>query len=120
MAGYWMKNHNNREATEWISKDGRHIPIGEMADVHLYNAIRMLERKAKLLQVQELLAGPPPNVSDRSDAVQDAVNLECEQRAQAIEKKDLAEYLGILVPLREEATRRGIDWKTPVFSGSNG
>ena len=39
----------------WTTKDGREIPIKEMSDSHLLNALRF----AKAQEMRMLLAGPP-------------------------------------------------------------
>ena len=40
----WLRNRNRGEIV-WVTKDGKEIPINEMTDQHLLNAIEYLTRK---------------------------------------------------------------------------
>lgn len=41
----WLRLRNNGTLT-WRTKEGKDIPIKDMSDQHLINAIRMIQRKS--------------------------------------------------------------------------
>ena len=49
---YWIRRRNKDEIT-WTTRSGEEISIKKMSDVHLINAIKMLENNNKILDYIE-------------------------------------------------------------------
>lgn len=43
----WLRKRNSGEI-KWVTKDGTEIPIKDMTDKHLENAIRAVERNSEM------------------------------------------------------------------------
>ena len=54
----WMRRRNSGEL-KWRTKDGNHIPVKDMTDEHLANAIKMLEtgKSEEEIERQNLIDG---------------------------------------------------------------
>ena len=57
----WLRRRNAGEI-KWITKDGKEIPINEMSDSHLENAINCV---IKAMEMQDIAAEYAAYVSER-------------------------------------------------------
>jgi hypothetical protein len=103
--------------TTWTTRDGKTIPITEMADSHLANAVRMLRRKltpgrmeaVRMVFMLATSAWPRPNGEMASEAWD-------EERINAADSDDpeVLEYVirtawPLYDALRSECDRRGLE-----------
>lgn len=92
----------------WTTKDGREIPIKEMTDGHLLNAIAYLRRKAGIVKARELavyLCGPEP----RGDGAMDAFDAEFQDAEEKSAEDHLAGAIPAYSEMITEAERRGLE-----------
>jgi len=79
----------------WKTKDGRKIPVPDMDDSHLCNAIAMLRRNARCALNAEINAAYACLSSVQGEAASDA----CESDIHMLEKRDPLEHLIISTPI---------------------
>lgn len=102
---YGLCEQAGREAAEpkWRTREGVVIPVRDMTDSHLTNAIRFLERREESIRLHIFLAtfgGPGPS----GEAAQDAYDAEVGRMADA-------DFEDVYPPYRwliDERDRRGI------------
>lgn len=84
----------------WKTKDGREIPINEMADAHLLSVLRMLQRTHAVRQFNE-----PVPFGLRGEMAQFAAEADYER----FQESEPTVTTPIYADLRAEAERRGLE-----------
>ena len=74
-----------REITLWTTKDGREIPLDEMSDDHISNAVRVLSLWRSRVRKKD---SGDPVIKDLANAI-DRFKRIMRQRKKAAEKKDI-------------------------------
>lgn len=80
-----------REITLWTTKDGREIPLDEMTDEHIANAVRVLSLWRSRLRKKE---GATPIAKDLTDAI-DRFKRIMRQRRKAASREQASPVRGV-------------------------
>jgi len=94
---------------EWITRDGRRIPIRDMSDTHLLNTLALLDRRVRVYEEQTLR-----ELYTLSTWVTGEIaTMDIENRIMEIEEHGLdpAEVFEPYKELAREAQRRNLDHK---------
>lgn len=99
---------------EWVTRDGRRIPIAQMSDGHLVNTIRMLRRNRLLYELREVAIFSHGFRTLGGDGALDALDRESSDWINRTVEMTDDEYLSVTFPLTypsllAEARKRGLD-----------
>lgn len=90
----------------WTTKEGKQIPVCDLTDAHVANALRMLRRQALRRRLQELEAYGKMLLFVKGEAASDSIESEMNRDAMMTDDEYLSFHVPLYSAMQEELDKR--------------